>query len=130
MENELKELKEIPEKLTKYEKYYDIKIKDNKIEYKLNNDKVINSLNTTGYVLFLTFDLKLNPIEVLEIYRNKDVIEKNFDDLKNVLDFSRLKNHINNTTDGKKFVSFIALILRSYIANNLPKLKTYLKKKN
>jgi len=130
LENELKELKEIPEKLTKYEKYYDIKIKDNKIEYKLNNDKVINLLKTTGYVLFLTSDLKFNSIEVLEIYRNKDVIEKNFDDLKNDLDFSRLKTHINNTTDGKIFVSFIALILRSYIANNLPKLKTDLRKQN
>lgn len=130
LENELREVKEIPEKLTKYEKYYDIKINDNKIEYKLNNDKVINSLKTTGYVLFLTSDLKLTPIEVLEIYRNKDVIEKNFDDLKNDLDFSRLKTHINNTTDGKIFVSFIALILRSYIANNLPKLKNDLKKQN
>lgn len=128
LENELKDLKDIPEKLTKYEKYFDIEIKDNKIEYKLNNDKVINSLKTTGYVLFLTSDLKLTPIEVLEIYRNKDVIEKNFDDLKNELDFSRLKTHVNNTTDGKIFVAFIALILRSYIANKLPKIKKDLKK--
>lgn len=76
LENELKELTKIPEKLTKYEKYFDIKINNNKIEYQLNNDKITKTLRTTGYVLFLTSVLKLSPMEVLEIYRNKDVLEK------------------------------------------------------
>lgn len=83
LENELKELKEIPEKLNKYEKFFNITIKDGKIIYQLNNEKIKKALFTTGYVVFLTSDLRLTPIEVLEIYRNKDVIEKNFDDLKN-----------------------------------------------
>lgn len=77
------ELKEIPEKLNKYEKFFNITIKDGKIIYQLNNEKIKKTLFTTGYVVFLTSDLRLTPIEVLEIYRNKDVIEKNFDDLKN-----------------------------------------------
>lgn len=130
LENELKELKEIPEKLNKYEKFFNINIKDGKIIYQLNNEKIKKGLFTAGYVVFLTSDLRLTPIEVLEIYRNKDVIEKNFDDLKNELDYSRLRTHINKTTDGKIFVAFIALILRSYISKNLPKLKNELKKQN
>lgn len=130
LEQELKSLISIPEKLTKFEKYFDLKIQNNMIEYQLNNDKVAKELKAAGYILFLTSDLMLTPIEALEIYRNKDVIEKNFDDLKNDLDFHRLKTHINNTTNGKIFVAFIALILRSYIVNNLPSLKTDLKKQS
>lgn len=83
-----------------------------------------------GYVLFLTSDLKIRPIEALEIYRNKDVIEKHFNNLKNELDFFRIKTHINETTEGKIFVGFIALILRSYILNSSEKVKVTLKKTN
>lgn len=86
------------------------------------------ALIVTGYVVFLTTDLSLSSKEVLKIYRNKDIIEKNFDDLKNELDFSRLRTHIDKTTDGKLFVAFVSLILRLYFSNKLKVMKKDLKK--
>ena len=47
----------------------------------------------------------------LEIYRSKDAVEKNFDDLKNDLDMKRLRIHTQSTMDGRIFIQFIALIL-------------------
>lgn len=67
----------------------------------------------------MTTDLVLSPKEVIAIYRNKDVIEKCFDNLKNELDFSRLRTHEDKTTEGKIFVGFISLILRMYLSNKL-----------
>ena len=126
---ELDNLKEIPTDMSKYEKFYNINI-NNKIEYSINNDKVEKSLKMTGYVLFLTSDLVLTPIDVLQIYRNKDTIEKSFNELKNELDYGRLKTHVNKTTDGKIFIGFISLIIRSYLTRSLDELKTNLKKQN
>lgn len=52
-------------------------------------------------------------------YRKRDLVEKSFDDLKNELDMKRLHCHSDQTTEGKMFVAFIALIMRSWIQNKL-----------
>jgi transposase len=56
-------------------------------------------------------------------YRQRDVVEKSFDDLKNELDMKRIHCHSDETMDGKMFVAFFALILRSCLQN---KLRTYI----
>jgi transposase len=61
--------------------------------------------------------------EALEIYRRKDVIEKGFDDTKNHVDMKRMRTHLTETTDGKMFCAFIALIAVSQIANGLSGIK-------
>jgi transposase len=92
------------------------------------NHKVIDELlHNMGYFLMMTTDLKKTPEEVLDIYRMKDVIETCFDDLKNGIDMKRLRVHSEEAMDGKAFVAFIALILRSYVQN---KLKDYLAQKS
>ena len=60
-----------------------------------------------------------DPVEALKVYRNKDVVEKSFNDLKNNLDMKRLRMHSTQTTDGRIFVQFIALILLSYLRNEM-----------
>ena len=47
----------------------------------------------------------------MQIYRDKDAVEKCFDDLKNTLDMKRLRMHSSSTVDGRLFVQFIALVL-------------------
>jgi len=61
----------------------------------------------------------LSPKEVIRAYRERDVIEKNFDQLKNRLDFKRLRTHTDKTTDGKVFIGFLALILRSWMLRKI-----------
>ena len=42
-------------------------------------------------------------------------LEKNFDSFRNELDFRRMRAHYTRTMEGKMFVGFLALILRSYM---------------
>jgi transposase len=62
-----------------------------------------------------------DPLEVLQIYRDKDVVEKCFDDLKNQLDMKRLRMHSSATVDGRLFVQFIALIYISALRKEMRK---------
>lgn len=48
-------------------------------------------------------------------YRNKDVIEKTFDNLKNYIDGSRLRVHSAEAMEGKIFVTFLSLIIKAKI---------------
>lgn len=71
-----------------------------------------------GFQVLLTNAVK-NPIECLQIYRDKDVVEKSFDDLKNQLDMKRLRMHSSATVDGRLFVQFIALVYMSAIRKEM-----------
>ena len=54
-----------------------------------------------------------DPVKALQVYRDKDVVEKCFDDLKNQLDMKRLRMHRSEAVDGRLFIQFIALIFMS-----------------
>lgn len=73
-----------------------------------------------GFQALLTNSIK-NPTESLQIYRDKDVVEKCFDDLKNQLDMKRLRMHSSATVDGRLFVQFIALIYMSALRKEMRK---------
>jgi len=86
-------------------------------------EAIDEKINNLGYFLMMTTDLKKDSGEVLDIYRKKDIIEKCFDELKNDLDIKRLRVHSEITAEGKMFIAFIGLILKTYVHN---KLKDYL----
>lgn len=66
--------------------------------------------NFTGWFVLMSNDVK-DKVKALEVYRQKDAVEKNFDDLKNDLDMKRLRIHSNAAMDGRIFLQFLALIL-------------------
>ena len=66
-----------------------------------------------GFFCLLTNDVVLGSLELLEVYRRKDVVENCFDDLKNGLDMRRLRVHSSGVMDGRLFVQFLALVLLS-----------------
>lgn len=70
----------------------------------------------SGVFILLSNCIK-DPMTALAHYREKDVIEKSFDDLKNEEDCKRLRMHSDRTAEGKLFLGFLALIIRSFIAN-------------
>ncbi len=53
------------------------------------------------------------------IYKEKDVIEKSFDDLKNELDMKRLRIHNSQRMKGRTFIQFIALIFLAQIRKTM-----------
>ena len=82
-------------------------------------EKIDVRLKRSGFFVLAATDDAVPPEEVLMTYRYKDSIEKAFSGMKNHLDFSRMRTHGTLTTDGKLFVGFIALILRSQIRTAL-----------
>ena len=60
-----------------------------------------------------------DPIEALEIYRNKDLVEKAFGNLKERLNMRRTLVSSDLSLDGKLFVEFIALIYLSYLKKKM-----------
>jgi transposase len=79
-----------------------------KVEY---NDSEIQRYRKryAGFFCILSSHLK-DPVEVLSLYRAKDVVENCFDDLKNHLDMSRLRIHSSAAMDSRLFIQFLALI--------------------
>lgn len=73
-----------------------------------------------GFQALLSNGVK-NPVEALQIYRDKDAVEKCFDDLKNQLDMKRLRMHSSATVDGRLFIQFIALIYISALRKEMRK---------
>jgi transposase len=117
-----KELESLPDKRIpkKYTDYFNVtKPPAGQTSFEIDNKKFDEHLRRAGYFVFLTSDLKLSPLGLVDIYKNRDVIEKAFFDLKNNLDFRRLRTHSDKTTEGKIFVGFLALIMRSYILSKI-----------
>jgi len=71
--------------------------------------------NTAGFLVLLSNVVK-DSSYALQIYRDKDLVEKTFDDLKNTMDSKRLRVHLDESMKGRLFIQLIALIFISYIS--------------
>src|SRR3990167_2345754 len=71
--------------------------------------------NTAGFLVLLSNTIK-DSAYALQVYRDKDLVEKTFDDLKNSMDSKRLRVHLDESMKGRLFIQFIALIFISYIS--------------
>ncbi|MEG2013910.1 MAG: transposase [Anaerovoracaceae bacterium] len=124
-ENDLRLMEEPPDKKLHYDKYFFInRSKDGKLGFVRNYKAIDEEFVRSGFFLLAETDFTKTTAEVLETYRRRDVVEKCFDELKNELDMKRLHTQTRETTEGKLFVAFISLIVRSYMQN---KLKAHLK---
>jgi len=126
---EISQLKVLTKKQYKlYNKYFDVELNDDgTFEYTKNSVKIDELARKHGYFILISTLKNKDSKEILSLYRRKDKVEKNFDNLKNYLDFKRLRTHKDSTTEGKLFVGFISLIIKSYIEY---KLKDYFIKNN
>lgn len=101
-------------------KYFQVEESGNReIDFELDYDKIDTIKARLGYFMLISTDLNLDVEEALAIYRKKDIIEKAFDQLKNGMDFKRMRTHHARTTEGKIFVAFIGLIVRSVLAKEI-----------
>jgi hypothetical protein len=72
----------------------------------------------SGYICFITNDLSIDTVEnALKEYTTRDVIEKDFDDMKNTLDMNRIHVHTGNRMRSRLFIQFIAEIFLKEIRN-------------
>lgn len=93
----------------KNKKYFKWNEKTKKLEKDMKNIDI--HLYNQGYFIVIGKKSKMDKCEILNDYRNKDIIEKTFDVLKNEMDGNRIRVHSDVVTQGKLFIKFIALIL-------------------
>ena len=120
IENELREMTEPPDRRLHYDKYFFInRARDGSLGYRRDHAAIDEALSRCGFFLIGETDFTKTTAEILELYRNRDVVEKCFDDLKNALDMHRLYVHSDETAQGKAFCAFLALVIRSYMLEHL-----------
>jgi transposase len=124
---ELANLKRYPKsKLKRYSAYFKL-IKHEHgsgFDYQVDVDKVEVARKNKGYFMIFSTDKQATPEDILYYYRQKDVAEKMFAQIKCEMEGNRIRTHNEQTTDGKVFVTFIACIMRSYLLNKLSKYMT------
>lgn len=94
------------------------KTKDGRYNIHRKTDVIDAEKRLAGYFVLLTNHYK-DPQKLLEIYRNKDVVEKSFNNLKNDLDLERLRIHSDERMESRIFIGFISLIIMSYIREKM-----------
>jgi len=94
--------------------YFGLKKRGQKNILVRNDDEIDKALSVMGIFVLLT-NTELSGPEVLQLYREKDGVEKSFDSLKHNLDLKRLRVHSQSVLEGLLFIEFIALILYSYM---------------
>jgi transposase len=108
-----------------YEKYFIVtRTPKRGISVEVKTDAVAKAKKYFGVFVLLSY-ATMSAKRALEIYRNKDVVEKAFGNLKERLNMRRLLVSSEQSLDGKLFVAFIALIYLSYIKKQMQAKKLY-----
>jgi len=98
-----------------YTRYYEInETPDRGISLVPEQEAITETEKNYGYFALLSNGIK-DPLDALEIYRSKDLIEKAFGNLKVRLNMRRTSVWSEENLEGKLFVQFMALIYLSYI---------------
>lgn len=95
---------------------------ENNYSFETDEEEIDKISRYYGYFCIFTNDMSIDKHEVLYEYRRKDIDEKVFYALKNYLNIKRLRTHNKETTQGKLFIAFIALIVRTAIFEKLKEL--------
>lgn len=110
----------IPEKYREYFKW-----NKTTLQVEKNGKNVKASLNKMGSFVLITNKQKMDKVEILNLYRQKDQVEKIFDIFKNEMDGGRLRVHSQYNSDGRLFIKFISLILYSEVARTMKEKKLF-----
>jgi len=114
LKNELLSDERKPSHESAYEKYFVTKKTKKGIQVIIKEKAVEESIRYYGYFALLS-NKKMGSVEAIELYRNKDIIEKAFGNLKDRLNLRRTMVSSEQSLDGKLFVAYIGLIYLSYI---------------
>ena len=115
LQKELQDGERKPEHARLYEKYFEVhETPARGVKVTAKQKAIDETRKNYGFFALVSNQVK-DPIEALDIYRNKDLVEKAFGNLKERLNMRRLHVSSEQSLDGKLFVQFIALIFLSYI---------------
>lgn len=125
LKHELESGKRDPAHEKAYAKYFEVKSTPKRgVVVKPKQEAIDAAAKNYGYFALLSNEIK-DPIEALAVYRNKDLIEKAFGNLKERQNFRRMEVSSERSLDGKLFVEFVALIYLSYIKKEMQEKKLF-----
>lgn len=119
LRRELESGKRLPEHEKIYNKYFETKTTPKRgTKTKVKQDAVLQAKRYYGYFALVSNEM-MDAVTALEIYRNKDVAEKAFGNLKERLNIRRTLVSSEQSLRGKLFIEFLALIFLSYIKKQM-----------
>jgi transposase len=115
----------IPEHESFYKKYFEVKETPKRgIQVEAKQEAVNGAKRYYGYFALLSNE-KMDSIAALELYRNKDLVEKAFGNLKERLNMRRTLVSSEKSLDGKLFTAFVGLEILSYIKMQMQRKKLF-----
>ena len=119
LKQELETDSRVPEHEKLYLKYFTCKTTPKRgTKVTVNKEEINKATRYFGFFSLITNET-MDAITVLELYRNKDVVEKAFGNLKERLNMRRNLVSSEKSLDGKLFVQFVAVIYLSYIKKQM-----------
>ncbi|MDP3058584.1 MAG: IS1634 family transposase [bacterium] len=119
LRNELESDKRNPEHEAQYKKYFEIKTTPKRgTRATVKEEATRKAKRYFGFFVLMTNE-KMDATGALETYRNKDLVEKAFGNLKERLNLRRTLVSSEQSLEGKLFVQFVALIYLSYIKKQM-----------
>ena len=110
-----------------YAKYFEVKATPVRgIRVVIKQKAIEKAKKSYGYFAMISNEIK-DPVKALALYRNKDLIEKAFENIKDRLSFHRTFVSSEKSLDGKLFVEFIALIILSEIKRRMQEAELFRK---
>jgi transposase len=99
-----------------YKRYFTVKTTPKRGRKVTRNPDAINAYKSdrAGYWVILT-NCEKDAASALDAYRERSLVESQFDDMKNDLELRRLRTHNQDTMRGRAFVQFLALVLTAQI---------------
>jgi transposase len=97
-----------------FERYFECTVDGKTIHLRRRVNAISQALNRFGKTILLSAT-KRRWDEVLSLYRERDEVEKKFDELKNELEAMPLRVHKIETLHGLLFIFFVSLIMRSML---------------
>ena len=119
LKEELESGNRIPEHENSYAKYFTVKttpVRGTTVEP--IQEVLDKATSRYGYFALISNEVK-DPIEALELYRTRDVVEKAFGNIKDRLNGRRTIVSSEQSLNGKLFVQFVALIFLSYVKKQM-----------
>ena len=119
LRHELLDGKRVPEHEAQYKKYFIEKETPVRGRSVTVDDEAVRKARSYYGYFALVSNAKMDAITALETYRNRDLVEKAFGNLKERLNLRRTLVSSETSLSGKLFVEFVALIYLSYIKKQM-----------
>ena len=119
LQSELQSGRRDPEHEKEYAKYFEVsRTPVRGVRVQPIQEVMEDAKERYGYMVLLSNEVK-DPIMALELYRNRDVAEKAFGNIKERLNGRRTLVSSDASLEGKLFVEFVALIYLAYIKKKM-----------